>query len=106
MHLEIISFRAELVEQMSVKMGAEHHGEERQETDERKAERILAGELERRGWRESELVLRSKGDRIKIAIARRLRKETTMSLKWIAARLRMGSCSYVFSLVAAGESQK
>ena len=52
-------------------------GEERRETDEQKAESIVAGELKRHGWKESELGLRPKADRVKIALAKRLRKETT-----------------------------
>jgi hypothetical protein len=32
-------------------------------------------------------------------VARRLRQETTMSLKWIARRLQMGNWTYVFNLV-------
>ena len=70
-------------------------GEERRETDEQKAESIVAGELKRHGWKESELGLRPKADKVKIALAQRLRKETTMTLKWIAARLQMGSWTYV-----------
>jgi putative transposase len=95
------AFRTELLEQMNQKMGAEHYGEERRETDEQKAERIVTGELERRGWKESELGLRPKGDKVKIALAKRLRQDTTMTLKWIAARLQMGSWTYVFNLLAA-----
>ena len=34
-------------------------------------------------------------------IARRLRQETTMSLKWVAQRLQMGSWSYVSNLLNA-----
>jgi len=41
-------------------------------------------ELKRREWKESELDLRPKGDKVKITMAKRLRKETTMTLKWIA----------------------
>jgi hypothetical protein len=37
------------------------------------------------------LALRRKGDPVKIALAGRLRRETTMPLKWICARLEMGS---------------
>jgi hypothetical protein len=36
----------------------------------------------------------------------RLRRETTMSLKWIALRLQMGSWSYVFNLLAANRGRK
>ena len=32
-------------------------------------------------------------------LARRLRQETTMSLKWIAERLHMGSWTYVSNLL-------
>jgi len=42
-------------------------------------------------WRETDLALRRKGDPVKIALARRLRQETTMPLKWICERLAMGS---------------
>jgi len=40
-----------------------------------------------------------KGDQRKFAIARRLRQEATMSLKWIADRLPMGSWTYVSYLL-------
>ena len=36
----------------------------------------------------------SKSHPVKVQLARRLRKESTMTLKWIAARLRMGSWTY------------
>ena len=100
------AFREELVEQMSERMGAEHYGEERRETDEQKAERIVIEELKRRGWKESELGLRPKGDKVKIALAKRLRKETTKPLKWIALRLQMGSWTYVSNLLAAQRHRK
>jgi hypothetical protein len=35
----------------------------------------------------------------KVLVARRLRQETTMSLKWIAQRLQMGSWTYVSNLL-------
>jgi hypothetical protein len=53
-----------------------------------------------------QLALRPKGDKAKIAMAQRLRKETTMSLKWIAARLQMGSWGYVFNLLTTNKSRK
>jgi REP element-mobilizing transposase RayT len=100
------AFREELLEQMVSKMGAEHYGEERRETDEQKAERIVIAELKRRGWKEPELGLRPKADKVKIALAQRLRRETTMSLKWIALSLQMGSWSYVSNLLAANRHRK
>jgi len=45
----------------------------------------LAGEdLEPLGWEREELERRRKGDRQKVRIAARLRRETTMTLAWIA----------------------
>ena len=40
----------------------------------------------------------SKGDRIKVAFARQLRRETPMTRQWIAALLHMGSPSYLSNL--------
>jgi len=94
-------FRRELLAQMLERMGASHYGEERHETDEEKAQRLVRAELKRRGWREAELGLRRKGDAGKVAMARRLRAETTMTFQWMAARLAMGSGSNVANLLAA-----
>jgi hypothetical protein len=57
---------------------------------EEKAERIVAGELRKLKWKETDLETHRKGDLGKVRIARRLRQETTVTLKWIAQRLRMG----------------
>gem|GEM_PF-2217389 len=51
-----------------------------------------------------ELALQPKGHKVKVAIAKRLRKETTMTLKWIAQRLQMGSWTDVFNLLASEKS--
>ena len=53
------------------------------------------------GWREEEMLGQRKGSLAKLELARRLRKETTMSLKWIAQRLRVGSWTYVSNLATA-----
>jgi len=87
-------FRQELLEQMEPKLGRHHGGPERQETAESRAERLLAEELERRGWSAEQLAGRRKGDREKVRIARRLRRETTMTLDWIAEQLNMGAAGY------------
>jgi hypothetical protein len=57
-------------------------------------------ETKRLGWQEADLEARRKGDPGKVAVARRLRQETTMILKWIAHRLQMGSWTYVSNLLA------
>jgi hypothetical protein len=40
-----------------------------------------------------------KGDQVKVKLAQRLRRETTMSLKWLADRLHKGSWPYVSNLL-------
>jgi REP element-mobilizing transposase RayT len=56
-------------------------------------------EIERLGWDEDQLRAHRKGHPSKVKLARRLRQETTMSLKWIAARLQMGTWTYVSNLL-------
>jgi REP element-mobilizing transposase RayT len=88
-------FRKELLGQMKERLGAEHYGEERQETAAAHAEGIVREELKRRRWREEDLGRRAKGDAVKVALAVRLRLETVMTVKWIAERLQMGTPGYV-----------
>ncbi len=85
------AFRKELLVQVSERRGAHHYGPELQEGEEAKAERLVQEELARRKWSEEDLAGKPKTDRKKAGIALRLRRETTMTLAWIAGRLRMGS---------------
>ncbi len=89
------AFRQELLAQVQEKAKPSHDGRERQEAAEEKAKRIIGEELRTLGWASAELGRRRKGDREKVRIARRLRVETTVSLKWIAACLLMGTWTYV-----------
>ena len=91
---------------MQERRGAGHHGEQRFESDEAKALSILEEELKRRRWTEEELKIRRKGDKHKVAMAARLRAETTMTLKWIAEHVAMGSGSHVSNLLAALPKRK
>jgi putative transposase len=93
------SFRKELLGQMQERMGTEHYGAERQETIEEHAEAMVVAELKRRRWAEAELGRRAKGDAGKVAIAVRLRVESAVTVKWIAARLQMGAPGYVNHLL-------
>ena len=93
------AFKKELIEAMSERMGAEHYGEERQETAEAKAERIVQAELKRRGWTAKTLAQKRKGDPVKVKIAQRLRAETTMTSGWIAERLAMGTKGHLAHLL-------
>jgi REP element-mobilizing transposase RayT len=88
-----------LLTQMSERMGAEHYGEERAETAEALAELIIAEELKRGRWQEADLKTRPKGDSVKVALAARLRAETTMTVGWIAERLAMGTRGYLNHLL-------
>jgi putative transposase len=93
------TFREELLGQMQERVGAEHYGAERRETVLLQAEELVRAELKRLGWREADLDAQSKGDASKVALAVRLRERTTMTVKWIGERLRMGSPGYVNHLL-------
>ena len=76
---------------MEGKLGEHHSGELHRASAEAKAERITAEELQRQGLQEADLLARRKSDAVKLEIAARLRRETTLSTKAIAARVRLGS---------------
>ena len=79
---------------------------DRQESDAEKARRIVAAELKRLNWTESELRRRRKGDPKKVRIARRLRGKTTMTLKWIAGELCMRAWAHVSNLLSQARRSK
>jgi hypothetical protein len=92
-------FRKELMATKMGQMGGEHYGSERQESSEARAERMVREELKRRRWTEKTLAEKRKGDGDKLAMAQRLRQETTMTLEWIARRLRMGTKTHLNHLL-------
>jgi len=96
-------FRERLLARGHGQAGESHRASERRESDEAYAERIVRDELRQRGWNEAELRRRRKGDIEKVRIASRLRRETTMTLKWIAARLTMGTWTHVSNRLAQRE---
>ena len=83
-------FREKLLELIGRKQGRQPHGEAIRESDEQKAEGLARAMLQQGGWSEAELRSRRKGDVKKARMAARMRKETTMSWRWIANRLQMG----------------
>jgi len=89
------AFGKELLAQAAERMGENHYGAQRHESSEAKAARIVSEELKRRAWTQEELRPRAKGDVEKVLVAQRLRQETTVSLKWIAQQLEMGSWTHV-----------
>ncbi len=60
---------------------------------------LIAEELKRGRWQEADLKTRPKGDSVKVALAARLRAETTMTEGWIAEHLAMGTRGYPNHLV-------
>ena len=57
--------------------------------------RLIAQELRKRGWKEVDLRQSPKGDPVKIKLARLVRQQTTMTMKWIAKRLCIGTVGHL-----------
>ena len=94
-------FREELLAQVDAQLGENHFGQERQESVEQKALRMIDEELRKLGLSLEELRLRRNGDPVKVGIARSVRRQTTMSLKWVAEQLGMGSWKYLSKILSA-----
>ncbi len=88
-------FRQELLEQVSSQRSVSHYGELVQEAADAQAERLVKESLKRMKWKEKDLVTRRKGDEGKVRLAHGVRAKTTVSLAWIAERLKMGSRGYL-----------
>ena len=88
-------FRQELLAESGERAGQNHAGPELAESDEQKALRIVEGESRRHRWTREQLTGWRKGDKRKVRIALRLRRETTMALKWMAEQLAMGTWANV-----------
>ncbi len=84
-------FRHKMLELMEGKLGEDHAGSLHREAAEQQANRIIGEELARRGWQEGDLAARHGSDPGKLAIAARIRKETMLPVKWIAARVQIGT---------------
>lgn len=97
------AFRAELLARLRAAAPDNRRGPVPPEAQVQLGRMLVAEELARRGWTAEDLVRRRKTDPEKVAIARRLRRETTLSLRWIAAALHMGSSNTLRNcLVAVG----
>jgi putative transposase len=97
-------FRAEMLELIEEKQGAQHCGEELREKEEQKAERLVRVWMRQEGWTEAELKRRPKGDPAKARLGARLRKETTMTWAWVARKLEMGHWRTAANAVRAVET--
>jgi len=80
-----------MLERMEEQLGESHAGDLKRESAEVRAERIIGEELKRHGWSEAHLRQRRKSDPVKLALAARLRRETILTVGWIAKRLDMGT---------------
>ena len=92
-------FVSRLAEEGVVRTNEDHKRQVRQETDLQKANRLICEKLSSVGWDHARLMKEHKGHPIKVQLARKLRRETTMSMKWIGAELSMGSWGYVNQLL-------
>ncbi|MEN9469705.1 MAG: hypothetical protein RL630_1438 [Verrucomicrobiota bacterium] len=77
-----------------------HGGKAVAETMEEKARRLIGEFLGKRGTGIEELRARSKGDALKIELAGELRKNTAMSMAWIAKELHAGAPNSVWNALA------
>lgn len=90
-------FRVQLLDQLAPRFRSGHYGPERDETEERRAERIVREELRKRRATEADLRRWPKGAAAKVQIAQALRRATTMPQAWIARRLHAGSPTYLYN---------
>ena len=86
-----VEFKAKLLERVEGKSGEHHFGEMKLESAHVKGERIIREELKRHRWSEGELQQQPKNDATKLELSTRLRRETTLTIRQIADRLRLGS---------------
>jgi len=84
------NFRKQMLELVQ-KQPVELPGKIERESSAVRAERIITEELGRLGWTREQLAARRKSDPQKLALAARLRKETTLTIKDIALRLHLGT---------------
>ncbi len=92
-------FRKELLAQMTERVGPEHYGEERRESEAEKADQIIAAGLKRARWTEADLARQRKGHPVKVRLAQQLRAQTTLTVGQIAERLHLGTRGYAVRLL-------
>ncbi len=98
-------FRQKLLERVRVGAGEPHRADARRETMEEKARRILREEWAALGGEGAALAQRPKGDARKVRMARRVRAETSVTLKWIAEHLHMGTWTQVANRLSQNPAQ-
>lgn len=94
------AFKDSLARRLSSPEPAGHDRDTSRETRLAQAERIIVEELAALGWNEGKLRESPKMAPEKARIASRLRRETVLTLPWIARRLHMGSVNTIRNLLA------
>jgi hypothetical protein len=92
-------FREELLAQARGRIGPNHFGQERRELAEDRATRLVGERLAELRMTPAQLQSLPASAGVKVELARQLRRETTMSLKWIAQQLGIGSWKYLSNLL-------
>jgi len=84
-------FKRALLERLHGNLAPDDAGDIRRQANQARAEAIIAAALGKLGWKEDRLRQGAKVSPGKLALAARLRKETTLTIQQIADRLHMGS---------------
>jgi putative transposase len=92
-------FRAGMLKYIEEQRGKWHYGRELAESSHAKAERLIKAALQTAGVTEEQLAIWRKGHPLKLELAVRLRAETTVTVEWIAQRLRMGTRGHLAHLL-------
>lgn len=79
---------------------------EQDESMEQRANRIVTEGLKKAGWDSERLKSERKSHPVKVELAEQLRRETTMTLSWIAERLFMGTWTHVSNLLRPSLKRK
>lgn len=93
-------FLDRLLDRLEKPVTEQHRGRERAETEEQRAERLVARRLKQMEWNPKHLRQLSKSHPAKLKLAQEVRMQTAVGLQWIARRLEMGSRSNVSNLLA------
>src|SRR5947207_6764948 len=92
-------FLSRLADQFTIETAEHHSAQIRQESEIEKARRLINEKLTLVGWDRARLQKEPKGHPMKIRIAQEMRNQSTMSVKWIATELSIGSWTYLNKLL-------
>lgn len=92
-------FLSRLTERFTLETREHHSAQIRQENERERAQRLISERLAAVGWDRARLRKECKGHPIKVRIAREIRNQSTMSMKWIASELSIGSWTHLNHLL-------